>query len=134
MRPAVDDKHWGRVETVWSKQTERAEFTTLLYVTDKGQTKSAPYNAKISDDGITGAIFGKTVTLFATSRDRRACEINATVAGPRGKLEYFVSGVQGGAWSVCVDGKDYGTHIASEDGGLLVFSAPAGNISICPKD
>ena len=132
MRPAVDDKHWGRVETVWSKQTERAEFTTLLYVTDKGQTKSVPYNAKISDDGITGAIFGRTVALFATSRDRRACEINATVAGPKSKLEYFVSGVSGGAWSVCVDGKDYGTHIASEDGGLLTFTAPAGMISLTP--
>ena len=130
----ADDKHWGRVEISPASDCESAEFLNVLYVTDKGSKKIAPKVARIDADGIVGAIFGKTVALFATSRDRRACEINATVAGPRGKLEYFVSGVQGGAWSVCVDGKDYGTHIASENGGLLVFSAPAGTISICPKD
>jgi hypothetical protein len=109
-----------------------AEFLNLLYVTDKGSKKIAPKTARIDAEGITGAIFGRTVALFATSRDRRACEINASVIGPKGKLEYFVSGVVGGAWSVSVDGKDCGRYIASEDGGLLVFSAPAGEIKITP--
>ena len=127
-----DDGHWGRVEISHVGNDSTAEFLNLLYVTDKGSKKIAPKTARIDADGITGAIFGRTVALFATSRDRRACEINATVAGPKGKLEYFVSGVSGGAWSVSVDGKECGRYVATEEGGLLTFTAPAGMISLTP--
>ena len=116
-----------------TSESRSAEFLNVIYVTDRGSKKIAPKVARIDADGITGAIFGRTVVLFATSRDRRACEINATVAGPKGKLEYFVSGVQGGEWKISVDGKDCGTAAATEEGGLLVFTAPAGEIVISPN-
>ena len=129
-----DDGHWGRVEISPASDCESAEFLNLLYVTDKGTKRVAPKVARIDADGIVGAIFGKTVALFATSRDRRACQINASVEGPKGRLEYFISGISGGEWTVSVDGKDYGTHIATEEGGLLAFTAPAGNITVSPKN
>ena len=127
-----DDGHWGRVEISPVSDCDSAEFLNVLYVTDRGSKKIAPKVARIDADGIAGAIFGRTVALFATARDRRACEINATVTGPKGKLEYFVSGVVGGSWSVSVDGKSYGSFTVGEDGGLLSFTAPAGNITVSP--
>ena len=134
MRPAADDKHWGRVEAVWSKPTERAELVTLLYVTDKGQTKPAPRITKVAGDGITGCVYGRTVALFATSRERRADEINVKVPAPESTLEYFVSGIAEGEWTVTVDGKKVGSFEASAEGGLLVFKAPAGEVVISPAN
>ena len=128
-----DDGHWGRIEISPVSDCESVQLLNLLYVTDRGSKKIAPKTARIDADGIAGAIFGRTVALFATSRDRRACEINATVAGPKGKLEYFVSGVAAGEWNISVDGKDCGTASATEEGGLLVFTAPAGEIVISPN-
>ena len=127
-----DDGHWGRVEICNATERKSAEFLNVIYVTDKDSKKVAPKVSRVDAEGITGATFGRTAVLFATSRERRACEINATVVAPRGNIEYFISGVVGGMWSVTVDGKDYGKHIASENGGLLTFTAPAGEIKITP--
>ena len=47
-------------------------------------------------------------------------------------MSYYVSGVAAGSWTVKVDGKSVGTYEATEEGGLLTFTAPAGEISISP--
>lgn len=128
-----DDGHWGRIEISPAEQNERkAEFLNLLYVTDKGTKKISPKVARIDGNNAVGAIFGKTVALFATSRTPEACEISVEISGPRGDLEYFISGVRGGPWQVSVNGRDLGIKRATEEGGLLVFTAPAGSLEISP--
>ena len=129
-----DDGHWGRIEISPKEKSKTAEFLNLIYVTDKGSKKIAPKVTRINADGIAGIGFGKTVALFATARTPEACEISASVSGPKGKLEYFVSGVCGGTWRVSVDGKDYGVYTATEDGCLLTFTAPAGEVVISPAE
>ena len=47
-------------------------------------------------------------------------------------MSYYVSGVAEGKWSVSVGGKSIGTFEATKDGGLLTFTAPAGELKITP--
>jgi len=128
----ADDGHWGRVEIVSTKNSKDASFMNLLYVTDRGND-STPGIKEISGTGVTGGMFDrKIVALFATSRTRAVSELSCTVIGD-GERSYYVSGVAAGEWEITVDGTSYGTATATEEGGLLTFTAPAGALKITPK-
>jgi len=103
----------------------------VMYVTDAGQKKSAPDIEHIKSEGVEGSTFGNVAAVFMTSRERLATEISFEVEG-KGDMRYFVSGVAAGEWNISVDGKDCGTASATEEGGLLVFTAPAGEVTITP--
>ena len=127
----VDDGHWGRVEIVWSENSKNAKFMNVLYVTDAGQTKTAPAITEISGTGVEGGAFGDVVAIFATSRNESDTTISATVSGS-GTMKYYVSGVAAGNWSISVNGTSYGIATATEEGGLLTFEAPAGELLLTP--
>ena len=129
----LDDGHWGRIEIVSSpaEASRDAKFMNVIYVTDKGQAKAAPAIAKVTGNGVEGGTFGDVAAIFATSRDRVSSELSFTVSGGS-SMNYYVSGVAAGNWKVTVDGKDCGSFTASEDGGLLTFTAPAGSVKITP--
>ena len=129
-----DDGHWGRVEIVYSKKANNVTFMNLLYVTDKGNTKMATVRKTSFDNGLTGGSFDrKIVGLFATSRDRANTEISCKTTGSTSMI-YYVSGVAAGEWTVTVDKTVIGTYTATEEGGLLTFTAPAGEIVLTPKN
>ena len=123
-----DDKHWGRVEIV-APAEKKAEFMNVLYVSDAAETETAPAISKISADGVSGATFGNVAAVFATSREREDSVISFTTQGS-GTVSYYVSGVAAGEWTYSVNGTDVGTATATEDGGLLVFEAPAGYVTL----
>ena len=129
----ADDGHWGRVEIVSTKASASATFMNVIYVTDKGNTKSAPnVRGTSSEKGLTGGIFDKSiVALFATSRERANSEISCKTYGSS-SMTYYVSGVAAGNWTVTVDGTNCGTYTATEEGGLLTFTAPAGEVKLTP--
>ena len=127
-----DDGHWGRVEISLSGAVDHT-FMNVIYVTDKGQTKKAPAIKHIESDTVEGATFGDIAVLFATSRDRANSEISANIDG-KGDMSYYVSGVTAGKWTVTVGTKTIGTFEATEDGGLLTFTAPAGRVKITPAN
>jgi len=127
-----DDGHWGRVEIVSTANTNTAQFMNVLYVADAGQEKEAPDITKISGDGVKGGTFGNIAAIFATSRDRVSTEISASVSGD-GDMSYYVSGVAAGEWEITVDGTSYGTATATEEGGLLTFTAPGGHLELNMK-
>ena len=132
MNGTADDGHWGRVEIVYTKKSTNTTFMNVIYVTDKGNTKMANVRGTASENGLTGGIFDKSIAaLFATSRQRAETTISCKTFG-NDSMKYYVSGVAEGQWKVTVDGNDYGTYTATEDGGFLVFEAPAGEISISP--
>ncbi len=128
----VDDGHWGRVEIVSTAGTKQATFMNVLYVTDKGQTKTAPAVTEITGSGVKGGVFGDVAAVFVTSRVNSNSTVTATVSGT-GTMKYYVSGVSAGEWNVSVNGTSYGTATATEEGGLLVFEAPAGNLVLTPQ-
>ncbi len=127
------DGHWGRVEISHPTDSKDDTFLNVLYVTDAGQTKTAPAIIKISGEGLTGSVFGNTAAIFATSRERSTTTLTADVAGS-GEITYYVSGLYDGSWNVSVDGKTVGAFKATEEGGMITFKAPAGKVSIAPGD
>lgn len=121
-----DDGNWGRVE-ITTSGSATSTFMNAMYVTDTKTTAKAPTVTKISGSGIEGAVMGNVAAVFATSSTRTSDELSFTVSGS-GNMTYYVSGVVSGNWSISVDGTSYGTVEATEDGGLLVFTAPAGSV------
>ena len=114
-----DDGCWGRVEIV---STSKA--------TDAGQVNAAPAISHITGTGVEGGVFGNVAAVFMTSRERVTAAQTFTVSGS-GEMEYYVSGVAAGNWTISVGGTTK-TVTATEDGGLLVFTAPAGTVTITP--
>ena len=125
-----DDGHWGRVEISLSGEKD-STFMNVIYVTDKGQTKDAPAIEHIEANGVEGSTFGDVSAVFMTSRERVSSAVSFSVKGS-GDMKYYVSGVAAGKWSVSVGGKDYGTVTATEEGGFLNFTAPAGSVTLTP--
>ena len=125
-----DDGHWGRVEISLSGAVDHT-FMNVIYVTDKGQKKDAPEIDYIKNDSVEGSTFGDIAAVFMTSRERVNSAVSFDVDG-KGDMKYYVSGVAAGKWSVSVDGKPCGTATATEEGGLLVFTAPAGKVTLTP--
>ena len=126
-----DDGHWGRIEIVsYGKAT--STYMNVMYVTDSTNRKSAEVD-KITDAvGVEGGEFNEQiVALFASSRERATSTLSAKISGS-GNRSYYVSGVKEGQWKVTVDGKSVGTFEATAEGGLLTFTAPAGEIVISP--
>ena len=106
----------------------------VIYVTDKGNENAAKVVSVTKASGLEGGVFnGKIVGLFASARDGATETLSCTTKG-KGNLDYYVSGVKAGNWTVTVDGKDCGTYTATEEGGLLTFTAPAGAVVITPAN
>ena len=130
---SADDKHWGRVELTASNASENATFMNLLYVTDRGQMKTAPLVDRIVGEGVDGGVFGNIAAVFASSREREAGTLSFTVTGGD-TVRYYVSGVCEGEWSVSIDGKRVGTYTATAQGGMLTFTAAAGKVVLTPEN
>ena len=132
LQDTLDDGHWGRVEVVYDKSSNDATFLNVMYVTDKGNENMAKIS-HIDKDDIVGAVFeDKIAALFVTDRERTSSEISFKISGRSKAVTTYVSGVAEGEWTVEVDGKEIGTFEATVDGGMLVFTAPAGNVVISP--
>ena len=132
MSTSADDYHWGRVEILSVNQSKNATFLNLITVTDADNSDTPSCLATESNVGLEGAVFeGSIVALFATDRERASSEISCTTRG-KGSMDYYVSGVAAGIWTVTVNGKGIGSFTATEEGGLLTFTAPAGNVVISP--
>ena len=128
----ADDGHWGRVEICYNGLYNRSTFMNVIYVTDKGQTKSAPAVEKITGVGIEGGAFAGVAAAFITSRHKMYDPVSFSTPGT-GEMTYYVSGVASGEWTISVNGTSYGTATATADGGLLVFTAPAGSVTLTKK-
>ena len=126
-----DDGHWGRIEISLSGAVDHT-FMNVIYVTDKGQKKDAPDIKYIKSEGVEGSTFGGVAAVFMTSRERLATEISFEVEG-KGDMKYYVSGVTAGEWNISVNGKSCGKASATEEGGLLIFTAPVGEVTLTPS-
>ena len=104
----------------------------VLYVTDKGNKDMATVKDTASENGLTGGVFNeKIAALFATSRTEAKTELSCKTSGSS-SMDYYVSGLAAGKWRVTVNGNVIGTFTATEEGGLLTFTAPAGNVTVTP--
>ena len=129
-----DDGHWGRVEITLASAKASITFMNVIYVTDKGNENAASIEKVADAVGLEGSVFnGKIAGLFASSRTGATEQLSCTTKG-EDSIDYYVSCVAAGEWSVTVDGKDCGTYTATAEGGLLTFTAPAGAVVITPAN
>ena len=120
-----DDGYWGRVEIAPATGNRTDTMLNLMYVSDDTATTVIPAN-KIETDAAVGGVIGNTAAAFLLDKTPRTDAFTFTANGS-GTLNYYVSGVAAGNWTVTVGGN---TQTVKSDGGLLVFSAPAGSVTL----
>ena len=128
-----DDDFWGRVEIRPATGNATDQLLNAMYVCD-ADNDPALSASSISTAVVKGAVLGNTAAVFVTSATRRTTAFSFTATG-EGYLNYYVSGVAAGTWLVTAGGKTVDYDVATSDGGLLVFSAPAGTeITLTPGE
>ena len=80
---------------------------------------------------VVGGVIGNTAAAFLLDKTPRTATFTFTANGS-GTLNYYISGVAAGNWTVTAGGQTQ-TVTATADGGLLVFTAPAGQITLTPQ-
>ena len=126
-----DDGYWGRAEIKTVAGNENDVMLNVMYVCDKNKTPEGQTATAFSNTLITGSVIGKVAAVFVNAAERRSNALTFTAPGT-GDLTYYVSGVKAGKWTVTAGGVSQ-TVTATEDGGLLVFTAPAGQVSLSPQ-
>ena len=124
------DTLYGRVElSTTGNKTDK--MLNVMYVTDKDSSaKITPI--LIETDKLAGAVMGDTVGVFMKSRSGEADEFSFS-AGGDGMLDCYVCGVNGGTWTVSVNGQSIGDINVTDDSGMLNFKASAGEITVTPR-
>ena len=123
------DGFWGRVEIT----TTASQLLNVMYVCDKSKSPNLTATAIGSEaDAVKGAVIGNTAAAFVVSQTRQSSAFSFTATGT-GNLNYYVSGVAAGNWTVSV-GRTTQTVAASSDGGFLSFTAPAGKVTLTPAN
>ena len=126
------DGYWGRLEVATASGSKNNIMLNAMYVCDKSKSPSGQTATAITNSSAaTGAVIGKVAAVFADSASRQTSAFSFTASGS-GTLTYYVSGVKAGTWTVKV-GSTTKTATASSDGGLLVFTAPAGTVTLTPN-
>ena len=122
---------WGRIEISPVKAAQTDRILTVMYVTD-AKNESAPVKAvEIETDELAGAVIFRRAMLFPKEAGRVEKTLTFSVSG-NGEIEYYLADVHGGSWSVSVNGKKIGEYEVSHKGGILTFSAGAGDVTVTP--
>ena len=124
-----DDGYWGRVEISSVNGTKNDTMLNVMYVTD-ATNKASIKATKISGDKVAGSVIGNTAAVFVEESWKYDKAFSFTTTGST-DLNYYVSGVKAGNWTVTV-GSTTLTVTATEEGGLLTFTAPAGTVTVTP--
>ena len=124
------DGYWGRVEISPNTGSATSYLLNVMYVCDTSKDPNLTAQA-VSGSEVKGAVIGNVAAVFISSPTRQSATFTFTAPGS-GDLTYYVSGVRAGNWSVRTAGATQ-TVKATEDGGMLVFTAPAGGtVTVSP--
>ncbi len=126
-----DDGYWGRVEISPATGNATDQLLNVMFVCDADKSPNLTASAITSDD-VKGALIGKVAAVFVMNATRRSAAFSFTTTGS-GEYTYYVSGVAAGNWSITAGGHKQ-TVTATEEGGLLVFTASAGTVTLTPKN
>ncbi|MBE6957880.1 MAG: hypothetical protein E7447_01835 [Ruminococcaceae bacterium] len=131
------EQGWGRVEiSTTTKAADQTDYIlNVMYVGDADDdAKTIP--AKLIYDGkgvLMGAQLMNHVAMFNMDGNNRISkDVSFTIPENEGykTFKVNVAGLKAGTWTVAVNGKAVGTQVASEDGGMIYFEAPAGTIKL----
>ncbi len=133
----VGEIGWGRVEISPSTPRKTDSFLNLMCVTDakdengKYTTDRSVESTLICCETHEGAVCLGSCVMFGVSPERVSSPVSFTLEAS-GTLSYYVTGLCAGVWCVSVDGKEQSVKV-TEQGGIAVFDAPAGNITLTMK-
>ena len=129
---------WGRLEiTTTTTNTNQTDYMlNVMYVSDAdGSTEVVPATL-IKGNGVMGAQLLNHVAMFNMDGNNRiSSTVSFTIPASAGHSTFKVNvaGMKAGTWTVSAGGKTVDC-VASEDGGMLYFDAPAGKVTITCKN
>ena len=125
-----DDGYWGRVEISPATGKKTDQILNAIYVCDADR---APVlvASPIETADVKGAVMGKVAAVFVTKINPRTTGFTFEATGS-GEMTYYVSGVKAGDWTVTA-GSETKTVRATTEGKFLVFTAPAGTVTLTPQ-
>ena len=121
---------WGRIEISPQTGNNTDYFLNVMYVNDADKDLALEEAELIENDSVAGAKIFNRVAVFNKNKDRITDSVSFDVPGDETELKVNVAGLQAGTWTVKVNGAEVGTQIASEDGGIIYFTAPAGSYEL----
>ena len=123
--------YWGRVEIKTENSSKNDVQLNVMYVTD-ASNKTSYEATELVGNTVSGAIIGNTAAVFVEESANSDKAISFSTVGATDNINYYVSGVKAGNWTVTV-GNVILTVSATEEAGLLTFTAPAGVVTISPN-
>jgi len=121
---------WGRVEIMPKKSEELDYMLNVMYVGSADDDSEVQKAELIETDAFVGAKIFDRVAMFNTAKERTNETVAFTIPGDETALKVNVAGLKAGTWSISANGSEIGTQIASEDGGMIYFTAPAGSVTL----
>jgi len=117
---------WGRVEIMPAKTDKVDYMLNVMYVGDADDNSPVEKATLIETDKFAGAKIFDRVVMFNKDKARTKDTVTFNVSGSEQALKVNVAGLAAGTWSVTANNANIGNQIASEDGGIVYFVAPAG--------
>ena len=132
------EEGWGRVEvsTTTSAANQTDYLLNVMYVNDADETLELEEAVLIEADDVVGAKIFDRVAMFnkgLTSEETRISD-NITFEIPADadvdSYKVNVAGIQAGKWTVTTSDNQTQTVVATEEGGIVYFTAPAGTCTL----
>ena len=120
---------WGRVELTCKGKPDTQLFNVLYFTDSDNDEKLNPELTE--NDQVIGTKVENTHVFFSKSHARSASEISFTTDG-KGVSRYMLLGLHAGTWHVKVDGVTVAHAYCTEEGGMISFYAPHGDITVTP--
>lgn len=121
---------WGRVE-ISPAPAITSNLLNFMFVTDKDSSLMLEPTL-VETDNSRGALIDKNVFLFCDTEGGRNTDTVKFRIDGNGLYRVIVTGLYAGTWNVTSDGVTVAHTLSSEDGGVIDFYTPAGDIEILP--
>ena len=121
---------WGRIEIQPGVSRDTDYFLNVMYVKDADKPAPLQPAELIETDRIAGVKQMGQALIFAKDRDKIKDEIAFTIPGNENKIRVIIAGLAPGKWKIEVNGKSMKSVEATEEGGLLNFTASPGTYKL----
>ncbi len=126
------ETYWGRLEISPNTGNKTDRMLNVMFATQQNRGYSTSIET-YSNKTVHVAVANDKAAAVFVSDAARATTTFAFYAPGTGDLDYYVSGVAAGAWDVVDQSENtLMTVTATEEGGFLSFTAPAGTIKLRP--
>lgn len=122
-----------RIDVRPSVKTETDYFLNAMYVGDADKNLPIQNAELIETDSMLGAKLLGRVAMFAKDAPKLTSQ-TFTVNGDDSALSFVITGLDKGSYDVSVNGSSLTSQIATEEGGAIYFTGPAGEYTISRTD